>query len=103
MPSLDRAAENLSKNNVLVVAINQDESGPTQVKEFLTRLKLRKTHILFDINKKSFRDFAIRGLPTTVLLSPSGKILARFEGYAEWDQGRLFEQIKTLTLTYKEE
>ena len=103
MPSLDRAAENLSKNNVLVVAINQDETGPTQVKEFLAHLKLRKTHILFDINKKSFRDFAIRGLPTTVLLSPSGKILARFEGYAEWDQGRLFEQIKTLTLTYKEE
>lgn len=94
MPSLDRLADKVAENNVLVVAISQDEGGPAQVKPFLDRLKLKKLQILFDIGKQSFRDFAIRGLPTTVLLSPEGKILARLEGSAEWDQGRLLEQIR---------
>jgi thiol-disulfide isomerase/thioredoxin len=100
MPSLDRAAERLVKNNVLVIAISQDEGGPTQVKPFLDRLKLRKIQILYDLDSKSSRDFAIRGLPTTVLLSPNGEILARLEGNAEWDQGPLLEQILKLTATY---
>jgi thiol-disulfide isomerase/thioredoxin len=97
MPSLDRLADKLAENNVLVVAVSQDEGGPTQVKPFLDRLKLEKLHILFDIEKQSFRDFAIRGLPTTVLLSPEGRILARLEGSAQWDQGRLLEQIRTIS------
>ncbi|MDO8437146.1 MAG: TlpA disulfide reductase family protein [Nitrosomonadaceae bacterium] len=103
MPSLDRAAEKLAKNNVLVIAISQDEGGPTQVKIFLDRLKLEKIQILYDLDSKSFRDFAIRGLPTSVLLSPNGKILARLEGNAEWDQGPLLEQIRKLTAAYSKE
>lgn len=100
MPSLDRLAEKVAENNVLVLAISQDEGGATQVKPFLDRLNLKNLPILFDIEKQSFRDFAIRGLPTTVLLSPKGEILARLEGSAEWDQGLLLEQIRAITAAH---
>jgi len=99
MPSLDRLTEKLSQDNFMVIAISQDEGGATQVKPLLKKLNIKNLHILYDMKKKAFRDFAIPGLPITILLSPEGKILARLEGSAEWDKGPLFGQIqKIITL-----
>lgn len=100
MPSLDRLARRMAKNNVKVIAISQDDGGAVQVQPFIDRLNLTKLHVLYDLEKKSSRDFAIRGLPTTVLLSPEGQILARLEGEAQWDKGPLFEQISKITNTF---
>lgn len=97
MPTLDRLAARLEKNGVVVVAISQDEGGPAQVRPFAEKLKLSKVRILYDPEKKGFRDYAIRGLPTTVLISPQGTLVARLEGSAAWDEGALADQVEKLT------
>lgn len=96
MPALDRLAANLETRNLMVVAISQDEGGPAQVKPFIEKLKLNKIRILYDTDKRAFRDFALRGLPTTVLISPEGKLLSRLEGGAAWDEGSLAAQVENL-------
>ena len=93
MPSLDRLAGKLANEKFIVVAVSQDEAGASLVKPFVQKLKLSKIRILYDQDKKSFREYALRGLPTSVLVSPNGQIIARLEGSAEWDQGELYKQI----------
>lgn len=97
MPALDRLAAKLEKRGIVVVAISQDETGPTQVRPFVDKLKLSKVKILYDTDKRGYRDYALRGLPTTVLISPQGKLLARLEGSAAWDEGALIKQVERLT------
>lgn len=97
MPALDRLAARLEKSGIVVVAISQDEGGATQVRPFVEKLKLTKIRVLFDPDKKAFRDYALRGLPTTILVSPEGKLVARLEGSAAWDEGALAEQVTKLT------
>ena len=101
MPSLDRLAALVEKSGVVVVAISQDEAGATQVRPFVEKLRLTKMRILYDPEKKAFRDYALRGLPTTVLVSPEGKLVARLEGSATWDEGALAEQVIKLTTVGK--
>jgi thiol-disulfide isomerase/thioredoxin len=97
MPALDRLAAKLEKQGVVIVAISQDEGGPAQVRPFAEKLKLSKVKILYDTDKRGFRDYALRGLPTTVLISPQGILLARLEGSAAWDEGALVAQVENLT------
>lgn len=101
MPALDRLAARLEKNGVVVVAISQDEGGPAQVRPFLEKLKLSKIRIFYDPDKRAFRDYALRGLPTTVLISPHGNVVARLEGSAVWDEGILADQVEKLTTASK--
>lgn len=96
MPSLDRLAGRLQKKGVVVIAISQDEGGPSQVRPFTEKLNLSRLRILFDPEKRSFRDYALRGLPTTVLISPKGNLIARLEGGAAWDEGALAAQVERL-------
>ncbi|MDP3609158.1 MAG: TlpA disulfide reductase family protein [Methylophilus sp.] len=101
MPALDRLAARLEKKGVVVVAISQDEGGAAQVRPFAEKLKLTKIRILYDPEKRGFRDYALRGLPTTILISPQGNIVARLEGSATWDEGALAAQVERLTTAAK--
>lgn len=97
MPSLDRLSAKMAGDNLVVVAVSQDNGGQSQVKPFLDKLKVKNVTILYDHSQRMFRDFGIRGLPTTFVISPEGKILARLEGAAEWDTPAMVRQIKELT------
>lgn len=101
MPALDRLAGRLEKQGVVVVAVSQDVGGAVQVRPFVEKLKLAKMRLLYDTDKRAFRDYALRGLPTTVLISPDGMLLARLEGGAAWDEGVLAEQVFKLTNSIK--
>ena len=97
MPSLDRLSAKMAGDNLVIVAVSQDNGGQSQVKPFLDKLKVKNVTILYDHSQRAFRDFGIRGLPTTFVISPEGKILARLEGAAEWDTPAMVRQIKELT------
>jgi len=99
MPTFERLATRLERQGLVVVAISQDAGGPTQVRPFLERLKLSRIKILYDNEKRASRDYALRGLPTTFLISPEGMLLARLEGSAAWDTGELAAQVENFMMT----
>ena len=96
MPSLDRLATKLDMKKFVVVAVSQDNGGPSQVKPFLEKLKIKNITILYDPSQGGLRDFGIRGLPTTLLISAEGRVVARLEGSVEWDSSEMINKIKEL-------
>jgi thiol-disulfide isomerase/thioredoxin len=94
MSSLDALAKKEAGKNLKVIAVNVNEGGPSEVKSFLTKFKPKKMIILYDSNNKSSKEFAIRGLPTTFLISPEGEVLAKLEGSTNWDAPKIRSQIE---------
>jgi thiol-disulfide isomerase/thioredoxin len=96
LPSLEKLAKKINSDRFLVVAISQDQGAEHSVDPYMNKLGIKGLTVLYDPSRRSFRDFAIRGLPTTVLLSPDGYVIARLEGEIAWDSGAVFKQLKTI-------
>lgn len=86
MPSLDRLGASVDPNKVVVLALSQDRAGREKAQEFYDKIGMKHLPLLIDKTSKSSRDFKLRGLPTTILISPDGRELGRLEGTAEWDE-----------------
>lgn len=86
MPSLDRLGASVDPNKVVVLALSLDRAGRTKAQEFYDKIGMKHLPLLIDKTSKSGRDFKMRGLPTTIFISPDGRELGRLEGPAEWDQ-----------------
>lgn len=93
MPSLDRLSAKMGGDNLVFIAVNQDSGAPSEVKPFLDKLKVKNLTVLYDHRQTAFRDFGIRVLPTTFVISPQGKILARLEGAIEWETHTIISTI----------
>jgi thiol-disulfide isomerase/thioredoxin len=95
LPALDLLAGKLLPE-VVVVALSTDDGGPAQVRPFLDKLGVTRLSLWYDRDGKSFQDFALRGLPTTLLIDADGRIVARLEGVADWDSPAIAAQIRRL-------
>lgn len=101
MPSLDRLAKKMAGKNLLVLAISEDDDSPAQVKLFAEKLKLKSLTMLYDTHQHGSRDFGLRGIPATFLISPKGRVLANLEGSAVWDEGKLYNEITDYLEKYR--
>lgn len=98
LPALDRLAGKLH-GEVHVIALSTDDGGAAQVKPFFDKLAVTRMKALYDPRQRAFQDFALRGLPTTVLIDAQGRMVARMEGAAEWDSAAMVRQIRQLVGT----
>ena len=96
MPSLDRLANEIDPNKVVLLAVTQDKGGTAVAKPFLNRLGILNLRTYADPAGRLSRSLGIRGLPTTFLISPSGIIVGRVEGALEWDADDIILYITTL-------
>ncbi len=85
MPALDRLHASLSPERIEVVAISVDRGGARQVAPFFAAHGLRHLPVYLDPTGASMRAFAVRGLPTTVVVDADGYERGRLEGAAAWD------------------
>ena len=85
MPSLDRLQAALGAAGLAVVAVSEDRGGLNVVAPFFTEQGLENLAIYLDPKGKFMREFAVRGLPTTMLIDRSGRLIGALEGPAEWD------------------
>ena len=84
MPSLQNLHDALEEDAFSVVAVNVQEDDAT-VEEFVHRLEL-EFPVLLDRNGTTTRRYAVRGLPTSYLIGPDGRVLAAKAGFHLWDQ-----------------
>ena len=88
MPALDALEEKLGGSNFEVVAVNIDTRDPQKPLAFLKDTAV--THLAYysDPSAKVFQDLKLAGkafgMPTTLLVSPSGCELGTMAGPAEW-------------------
>lgn len=85
MPSLERAQTRLGADGLEIVAVSEDRGGAQVVTPFREKLGLKALRTYLDPKGELGRAFAIRGLPTSILLGRDGKEIGRVEGEAQWD------------------
>jgi thiol-disulfide isomerase/thioredoxin len=94
MPSLERARAALSSDGIEVLAINVGEDAET-VFRFTADYPVTFP-LLLDIDSAVIGAWPVRGLPTTFVLDPAGRIAYRAIGGRAWDDPSLLRQVREL-------
>ena len=85
LPSLDRLQAAFDDRKFRVVAVNEDRGGAAVAKPFLAKLGLARLALYFDTRLALAQALGLRGMPTSYLLDPSGRVIGALTGPAEWD------------------
>jgi len=85
LPSLLRLEEQAADGDFKVLAISNDRGGLKAVTPFLEKHDLQGLDLYLDPKGTLARTFDLRGLPTTFVIDPAGRVYATLEGKAEWD------------------
>ena len=94
LPSMERAYEQLKKENIEILAIDVGEDADT-IFTFTADYPVTFP-LLMDLDSKVINDYPVIGLPTTYVIDPDGRLVYRAIGTREWDDISLLNQIKAL-------
>lgn len=89
-----RLGQQLRSDGIAVVLINQDKGGVSIGQSFLKRMKIDTPDAFGDPRNIVSKHFAARGLPYTLLVDRSGRVLAAVEGATEWDAPEAIRAVK---------
>ena len=85
MPTLVALHERLGSEAFSVIALSQDRAGTRVAKPFLETNGWESLPLYIDPKGQFAKAASIRGLPTTLVISPEGQEIARLEGHADWN------------------
>lgn len=94
MPSMQRAWEQIEAEGIGMIAINVGEDAET-VQGFLEEVPV-SFPLPIDTDSKVAQRWPMRGLPTTFVVSPDGRLVYKATGEREWDDPALLEQVRAL-------
>ncbi|MCA0420293.1 MAG: TlpA family protein disulfide reductase [Proteobacteria bacterium] len=94
MPSLDRLQAAKGGDTFEVVALSLDRQGLKTVEPFFQRTGIANLAIYLDREARSMSTLKITGLPTTLLIDPTGREIARWAGAKEWDHAATIAEIE---------
>jgi thiol-disulfide isomerase/thioredoxin len=94
MPTLDRLQAALGGDAFEVVALSIDRQGLAVVRRFYDQIGISHLATYIDSSSRAFRDLAIVGVPTTLLVDREGRELGRLVGPAEWDTPAMIALIR---------
>ena len=80
MPSLDALITNPKLNNLKIFPINIGKDNLKKSNIFFEDLEIKNLDVYFDNPITLAKDFALRGVPTTIIFNKEGKELARIIG-----------------------
>lgn len=83
MPSLARLQTRFDPAQLQVLTVTTDRY-PQGIRQFFGQLGITLP-VLFDEDQEVSRTFMVRGLPTTVLIAPDGRVSGRAVGPRAWD------------------
>jgi peroxiredoxin len=96
MPSMQRAWEMVADEGILIIAINVGEDVGT-VKRFLAQQQVPMRFPLpIDGDAEVTQSWPLKGLPTTFVVDPSGRIVYKATGEREWDDPALLDLVRAL-------
>jgi peroxiredoxin len=98
MPSMQKAYNQLRKQNVEILAISID-SNPKEIQQFLdNNLQQHLSFpIFFDKDKKVSTSFGTFQVPETYIVDRTGRITDKVLGIREWDESITMNYLKLLS------
>ncbi len=94
LPSMNRAAQQLDPEQVVMLAVNVGEDEDT-IFTFMGDYPI-EFPVWLDQSGKAARQWPLRGLPTTFVVDKNGRIAYRAIGGREWDDDALLDKIRSL-------
>ena len=94
MPSMQRAWEQLSEEDIAMLAINVGEDED-QIFTFTADYPV-EFPLLMDQNSEVIQQWPVRGLPTTFVVDPEGRLVYQAIGGRDWDAPDLLAQLRAL-------
>ena len=91
-PWMNDMQSRYASKGLRVLAINVDQKSD-DAKTFLNDNPAR-FDVAYDQAGKAPRSYAIKGMPTSVLIGPDGKVLAVHSGFKDEQRGELEQQIR---------
>ena len=94
MPSLDLLKSNKDLNNLKIFPVNVGQDNVKKAKKFFDDMNIKNLNLYFDENINLTKKFALRGIPTSVLLNKNGKEFARVIGSIDFNEENFIEWLK---------
>ena len=94
MPSLDLLKSNKDLNNLKIFPVNVGQDNVKKAKKFFDDLNIKNLDLYFDENINLTKKFALRGIPTSVLLNKNGKEFARVIGSIDFNEENFIDWLK---------
>ncbi|WP_420563797.1 TlpA family protein disulfide reductase [Thalassobaculum sp.] len=85
LPALDELQADMGSEAFQVLIISIDRKGLEVAQPFLDNLEVEHLKTAADPKGALAREMKATGLPTTVIISPEGKVMGRLLGDAEWN------------------
>ena len=95
MPSLDNLKTNPNLNNLKIFPINIGRDDIKKSKSFFKDLNIKNLDIYFDNPETLAKDFALRGVPTTILFNKKGEEFARIIGTIDFNNKEFLNWISS--------
>ena len=95
MPSLDRLQVNQNLSNLKIFAINVSQESKKKVDSFFEDLNIENFDPYFDAPTTLAKIFALRGVPTSILIDKDGKEFARIMGSIDFNDKIFINWLKT--------
>lgn len=93
LPSLVAIAPVLAQAGILVLPISIDLTGAQAVRPFFASHGITGLPILLDPQGGTLDALNAQGIPVTIIIDPAGRLVARYDGAANWNTP---DTIKTL-------
>jgi thiol-disulfide isomerase/thioredoxin len=97
MPSLQALSKALAPQDIAVLPLSSDRGGAETVAAWYEAHGITALPVLMDPKGAMARAFDARGIPTTVIISTAGRVVARLEGAADWSSPEAQTLIRKLT------
>jgi len=94
MPSMQRAWEQLHKQGIQMLGVDVGEDEDT-IFQFTANYPV-EFPLLLDQDSRVIDQWPVRGLPTTFVVDPEGRIAYQAIGGREWDDPELLAQVRAL-------
>lgn len=96
MPALDRLQSRLGRDRILIIPVSQDRGGNKVVPPYFQKLQLRHMKMYFDNSSSVMSGLRAFGLPTSVIIDPNGREVARVVGAINWDSDEVVKLLRAL-------
>ncbi len=94
MPSLDLLKSNKDLDNLKIFPVNVGQDNVKKAKKFFDDMNIKNLNFYFDQNIHLTKKFALRGIPTSILLNKNGKEFARIIGSIDFNEENFIEWLK---------
>ena len=94
LPSMNRAWSQIKNDNVVMIAVNVGEDEDT-IFSFMGDYPIDFL-MLMDQDSKVTESWPVKGLPTTYVVDPQGRLVYRAIGSREWDSKKMLDKVRQL-------